>query len=173
MVAELKAFLPSMKKVVAQARRAQLEGEKLPAAQRVFSIFEPHTELIKRGRREKPVEFGHALLLCQTPEKFITDFEVFAERPADCTLTEQVIERHEKLFGQRPEVLAADKGFCPDAQKYAELEQRVDTLAIPRRMRDFADKVLSMWQSFRAGIEGDDLRLKTGISAGPLLLSRI
>jgi len=99
----------------------------------VFSIFEPHSELIKRGRREKPVEFGHALLLCQTPEKFITDFELFAERPADCTLTAEVIERHEKLFGQRPEVLAADK-------------------------------VLAMWQSFR---------LKTGVSAGPLLLSRI
>jgi IS5 family transposase len=159
-VGELKGFLPSMKKVVAQARRAQLEGEKVPAAERVFSIFEPHTELIKRGRREKPVEFGHALLLCQTPEKFITDFEVFAQRPADCTLTEQVIERHEKLFGQRPEVLAADKGFCPDAEKYAELEQRVGTLAIPRRMQDFADKVLSMWQSFRAGIEGTISGLK-------------
>jgi IS5 family transposase len=132
----------------------------VPAAERVFSIFEPHTELIKRGRREKPVEFGHALLLCQTPEKFITDFEVFAQRPADCTLTEQVIERHEKLFGQRPEVLAADKGFCPDAEKYAELEQRVGTLAIPRRMQDFADKVLSMWQSFRAGIEGTISGLK-------------
>ncbi len=159
-VAELKGFLPSMKKVVAQARRAQLEGEKVPAAERVFSIFEPHTELIKRGRREKPVEFGHVLLLCQTPEKFITDFEVFAKRPADCALTEQVIERHEKLFGQAPEVLAADKGFCPDAEKYAELEQRVGTLAIPRRMRDFADKVLSMWQSFRAGIEGTISGLK-------------
>ena len=74
---ELKRFLPSMKKVVAQARRAQVEGEKVPAAERVFSIFEPHTELIKRGRREKPVEFGHVVLLCQTPEKFITDYEVF------------------------------------------------------------------------------------------------
>ena len=48
--------------------------------------FIPHTELIKRGRREKPVEFGHSVLLCQTAEKFITDYEVFAERPADCTL---------------------------------------------------------------------------------------
>ena len=80
--------------------------ETVPAAERVFSIFEPHTELIKRGRREKPVEFGHAFLLCQTPEKFITDYEVFKQRPADCTLTAQVIERHEKLFGERPEVLA-------------------------------------------------------------------
>jgi IS5 family transposase len=157
---ELKRFLQSMKKVVSQARRSQLEGETVPASERVFSIFEPHTELIKRGRREKPVEFGHALLLCQTPEKFITDYEVFAERPADCTLTEQVIERHEKLFGERPEVLAADKGFCPDAAKYAELEQRVGTLAIPRRMRDFADKVLVLWQAFRAGIEGTISGLK-------------
>jgi IS5 family transposase len=157
---ELKRFLPSMKKVVAQARRSQLEGETVPAVERVFSLFEPHTELIKRGRREKPVEFGHAFLLCQTPEKFITDYEVFEERPADCTLTGQVIERHEKLFGERPEVLAADKGFCPDAEKYAELEQHVGTLAIPRRMQDFADKVLRMWQAFRAGIEGTISGLK-------------
>jgi len=157
---ELKRFLPSMKKVVVQARRSRLEGEKVPAHERVFSIFEPHTELIKRGRRQKPVEFGHAVLLCQTVEKFITDYEVFQERPADCTLTGQVIERHEQLFGERPEVLAADKGFCPDAEKYAALEQQVGTLAIPRRLRDFADKVLAMWQTFRAGIEGTISGLK-------------
>lgn len=157
---ELKRFLPWMKKVASQARRSQLEGQTVPAAERVFSIFEPHTELIKRGRHQKPVEFGHAVLLCQTPEKFITDYEAFAQRPADCTLTEEVIERHERLFGERPEVLAADKGFCPDAAKYAELEKLVGTLAIPRRMRDLADKVLAMWQAFRAGIEGTISGLK-------------
>jgi IS5 family transposase len=157
---ELKRFLPSMKKVTSQARRSQWEGEKVPASERVFSIFEPHTELIKRGRREKPVEFGHAVLLCQTPEKFITDYEAFAQRPADCTLTGQVIERHKKRFGKRPEVVAADKGFCPDTVKYAELESQVGTLAIPRRMKDFADKVLAMWQAFRAGIEGTISGLK-------------
>lgn len=157
---ELKRYLRPMRNVIVQARRSQLQGETVPARERVFSIFEPHTELIKRGRREKPVEFGHAMLLCQTPEKFITDYEVFAERPADCTLTGQVIERHEKLFGQRPEVLAADKGFCPDADAYAALEKQVGTLAIPRRMRDFADKMLRMWQAFRAGIEGTISGLK-------------
>ena len=136
------------------------DGEKVPAAERVYSLFEPHTELIKRGRREKPVEFGHGVLLCQTREKFITDYEAFAEHPADCTLSPLVIERHEKLFGQRPKVLAADKGFCPDAQKYAELAERVETLAIPRRMQDFADKVLRLWQAFRAGIEGTISGLK-------------
>lgn len=157
---QLRRFLPSMRKVIEQARRTQLEGQKVPATERVFSIFEPHTELIKRGRREKPVEFGHSVLLCQTAEKFITDYEVFAARPADNTLTEQVIKRHANLFGTRPGVVAADKGFCPAAAVYKKLEQRVGTLAIPRRMRDFADQVLSMWQSFRAGIEGTISGLK-------------
>jgi IS5 family transposase len=157
---ELRRYLPAMKRVVEQARRAQLEGEKVPAAERVFSIFEPHTELLKRGRAQKPVEFGHMVLLCQSREKFITDYEVYRHRRADCQLTEEVIERHEKLFGQTPEVLAADMGFCPDGEKYEELQQRVGTLAIPRRLRDLADAVLRMWRSFRAGIEGTISGLK-------------
>lgn len=158
--AELEGFLPAMATTVEQARRRVVQRETVPAAERVFSIFEPHTELIKRGRRGKPVEFGHAVLLCQTREKFISDYEVFEERPADCSLTASVIDRHEKLFGETPEVLAADKGFCPAAEEYAELKDRIDTLAIPRRMRDFADAVMSTWQAFRAGIEGTISGLK-------------
>ena len=157
---ELRAYLPAMQKVVATARRAQIEGEKVPASDRVFSLFEQHSELLKRGRREKPVEFGHKVLLCQSREKFITDYEVYEHQPADCALTESVIERHQKLFGERPEVLAADKGFCPAAAKFEELAEQVGTLAIPRRMQDFADKVLRYWQAFRAGIEGTISGLK-------------
>jgi transposase, IS5 family len=157
---ELKAYLSSMKTIVATARRAQIEGETVPASARVFSLFEEHTELIKRGRREKPVEFGHKVLLCESAEKFITDYEVYEKQHADCELTELVIERHEKLFGTRPEVVAADKGFCPSEEKYQELAEHVDTLAIPRRMQDFMDKVLAYWQAFRAGIEGTISGLK-------------
>jgi hypothetical protein len=58
-------------------------------------------------------------------------------------LTETVIDRHEDLFGQAPEVVAGDKGFCPDSQTYEQLEQRVGTLAIPRRMRDVADAMMT------------------------------
>jgi IS5 family transposase len=157
---ELKAYLPSMKTIVATARRAQIEGETVPAADRVFSLFEEHTELIKRGRREKPVEFGHKVLLCESAEKFITDYEVYEKQQPDCALTKSVIERHEKLFGTRPEIVAADKGFCPAEEKYKELAEMVDTLAIPRRMQDFMDKVLAHWQAFRAGIEGTISGLK-------------
>jgi IS5 family transposase len=157
---ELQAYLPAMKKIVATARRVQVDGEMVPASERVFSLFEQHTELIKRGRRQKPTEFGHKILLCESVEKFITDYEVYEKQEADCELTESVIDRHEKLFGKRPEVLAADKGFCPAEAKFKELADRVDTLAIPRRMRDFVDKVLAHWQAFRAGIEGTISGLK-------------
>jgi IS5 family transposase len=157
---KLNAYLPSMETVVATAQRAQIAGETVPASQRVYSLFEEHTELIKRGRREKPVEFGHKVLLCQTAEKFITDYEVYEKQLPDCNLTESVIQRHEKLFGTRPEVLAADKGFCPAEAKFKELAEQVETLAIPRRMQDFIDKVLAHWQAFRAGIEGTISGLK-------------
>jgi IS5 family transposase len=157
---ELKAYLSAMETVVATARRVQVEGETVPASERVFSIFQRHTELIKRGKRQKPVEFGHKVLLCESAEKFITDYEVYEQQQADCALTESVIERHEKLFGTRPEVVAADKGFCPAEETYRELAERVETLAIPRRMQDFMDKVLAHWQAFRAGIEGTISGLK-------------
>ena len=157
---ELRSYLSATQKVVAVARRAQMDDETVPASERVFSLFEQHTELIKRGRRAKPVEFGHKVLLCETKEKFITDYEVYEKQEADSELTESVITRHEKLFGQRPEVLAADKGFCPAEAKFKELAEQVDTLAIPKRMRDFVDKVLAHWQAFRAGIEGTISGLK-------------
>jgi IS5 family transposase len=159
-VLELRAYLPAMKTVVATARRAQLDGQTVPASDRVFSLFEPHSELIKRGRRQRPVEFGHKVLLCESAEKFITDYEVYEKQEADCDLTEPVIQRHQKLFGRRPTVLTADKGFCPTETKFAELAEQIDTLAIPRRMRDFMDKVLAHWQAFRAGIEGTISGLK-------------
>ena len=157
---ELQAYLPSMRTIAATARRANVDGETVPASDRVFSLFEPHTELIMRGRRQKPVEFGHKVLLCETAEKFITDYEVYEKQQPDPDLTQPVIERHEKLFGERPKVLAADKGFCPEKGKYEELAKLVANLAIPRRMQDFMDKVLASCQAFRAGIEGTISGLK-------------
>ena len=71
-----------------------------------------------------------------------------------------MIERHKKLFGDRPKVLVGDMGFCPAEAKYAELAQQIETLAIPQRMKDFANKALAQWQGFRAGIEGTISGLK-------------
>jgi IS5 family transposase len=147
-------YLPVMRQVANVARRRAFDGEKVPNGEKVFSIFEPHTELIMRGRRGRPIEFGHKVLLTQSKEKFITDFVVFEENVNDEELLPLVLDRHQEKYGRRPESIAADKGFCPDADAYEDLEEQVDYLGVPRRTRDFGDAMMAVWQQWRAGIEG-------------------
>lgn len=153
-------YLPVMRQVASVARRRAFDGEHVPNAEKVFSIFEAHTELIMRGRRGKPVEFGHKVLLTQSKEKFITDYVVLKENCNDDQLLPLVLERHEERFGQLPESVAADKGFCPDEDSYEEMEELVDYLGVPRRTRDFGDSMMGVWQQWRAGIEGSISCLK-------------
>jgi len=147
-------YLPVMRQVAVAARRREFDGEKVPNGEKVFSIFEPHAELIMRGRRGRPVEFGHKVLLTQTKEKLITDFVVLEENRGDEELLPMVLDRHEEKYGRRPQSIAADKGFCPDADTYEELEEQVDFLGVPRRTRDFGGAMMGIWQQWRAGIEG-------------------
>ena len=114
-----------MRQVANVARRRAFDGEKVPNSDKVFSIFEPHTELIMRGRRGRPIEFGHKLLLTQSKEKFITDYVVLEQNCSDSELLPLVIERHQQRFGSPPKSVAADMGFCPDADTYEELEEQV------------------------------------------------
>jgi IS5 family transposase len=132
----------------------------VPAKERILSLFEEHTELIKRGRRSKPVEFGHKILLGQTKEKFITQYGVMRKKQEDSELPEQIIETHLTTFGKEPEELAADKGFCGDKEAMATLRKKVKVVAIPQRLKDFTDDFFVLLQHFRAGIEGSISALK-------------
>jgi IS5 family transposase len=152
--AALADFLPSVHTVLDTAERAGLRGEKVPASERVFSIFEPHVELIKRGKRSKPVEFGHKVVLSQTREKFITNFKTLEVQKPDNDLTGPALEDHKHTFDTYPDVMAGDKGMNPCAEKRTNLEAKVRVLAIPRKLSDWADDSLVEWQGFRAGIEG-------------------
>jgi len=158
--AEIQGFLRSIGVVISTAERVWLRGETVPARERVFSLFEPHTELIKRGKSRKPVEFGHVVLLAQTREKFVSDYEVMAHRIPDPHLSATCVKNHERIFGEAPKVLAGDKGFNPNAPERAALEEKVETLAIPRRLSDWAEVIGAVWRRFRAGIEGSISVLK-------------
>jgi IS5 family transposase len=158
--AALAEKLSVMRQVAQVARRREFDGEQVPNSDKVFSIFEPHTELIKRGRRGRPVEFGHKVLLTQTKEKFITDYVVLEENCNDSKLLPMVLERHEEMYGSRPESIAADKGFCPDTETYEELEDEIDYLGVPRNTNELGDTKMGIWQQWRAGIEGSISCLK-------------
>lgn len=152
--AVLADYLPAMRQVIHVARRRAFDGEKVPNGEKVFSIFEPHTELIRRGRRDRPIEFGHKVLLTQSREKFITDVFVLEKNRGDDELLPVVFDRHERMYGRRPKTIAADMGFCPDEETYEDPKEQVDFLGVPRRTRDFGGVMMGVWQQWRAGIEG-------------------
>jgi IS5 family transposase len=146
-------FLPTMTQIV-EVALSNWKGDVVANEDKVFSLFEPHTELIQRGRRGKPIEWGHKILFSETKEKFITDYVVFEKSPSDTTLLPVVIERHEDIFGEKMKNLAADMGFRPKDDSFEDLEEEIEFLAVPKRMSDFGDVMMKMYQHFRSGIEG-------------------
>jgi len=130
-------------------------------------LFEEHTELIKRGKAGKPIEFGHKVLIAQTGEKFIHHYDVFAKRREDKELIEPTLAAHKRLFGTGPGTLAADKGFYENMEQILELEENIKTVSICKKGRRNQDEYqrestedFKDGQRFRAGCEGSISVLK-------------
>ena len=154
-------------RVIDQASRRVLDEEDVPNDEKVFSIFEPHTELLKRGKAAKPIEFGHMTQIQQVEGKFITDYEVFEKKPIEHELLEPALESHKKLFGHYPEVVAADKGYYESMEVIERLNKKVNMVSIAKkgsRTEEEAaresDPDFRCAQRFRAGVEGTISYLK-------------
>ena len=154
-------------KVVDQARRRVFGGEKVPNDEKIFSVFEPHTELLKRGKAGKPIEFGHMISIQQVEGKFITDYKVFARKPADPSLVDLALASHRKHFGDNPVEFSADKGFYESMEKLEALEADIEVVSIAKKgsrtteetLREHSEAFRSA-QKFRAGVEGSISFLK-------------
>jgi transposase, IS5 family len=83
----------------------------LPTAEKIYSIFEPHTDLIKRGKVPTPVEFGHKVFLAESANGLITQYEVLDGNPVDERHVVPSLERHKQTFGHAPELYGSDRGF--------------------------------------------------------------
>ena len=160
-VQQIDHFIGLGQRVVRQARRRVLEGERVPNEEKLFSIFEPHTELLKRGKAGKDVEFGHMIQIAQVDGKFIVDYEVFDKKPIEHQLITRTLENHKKLFGQYPDALAADKGYYESMAVVERLENKVEVVSIAkqgrRTLQETArehDPLFRLAQRFRAGVEG-------------------
>lgn len=93
-------------RVVDQARRRVIHNEQVPAGEKIYSIFEPHTCLIKRGKAGKPVEFGHKVYLAETRAGLITHYWVLDGNPSDEDHVLPWIQRHKAIFGRAPNLYA-------------------------------------------------------------------
>lgn len=131
----LSHYLPIVEKIIDQADKRVFQGVMPAADEKIYSLFEEHTELIKRGKAGKPIEFGHKILLAQTGEKFIHHYQVFLKRQEDKDLLELTLKAHVKLFGVGPDVLAADKGFYENMVQILALEEKITTVSICKKGR--------------------------------------
>lgn len=149
-------------RVLDQTRRRVLQKETVPVAEKIFSIFEPHTDCIVRGKAQKPVEFGHKVFLAESGHGLITDYKVLDGNPQDEIHVGPSLDRHKQSFGQAPEVFAGDRGFYSVANLKACRDHGVQIESIPQRgggksvEREAFEKTraFKQAQAFRAGVEG-------------------
>ena len=149
-------------RVIDQTRRRVIEGEQVPSEQKVYSIFEDHTDLIKRGKALKPVEFGHKVFLAESAQGLITDYRVLTGNPADSDHVEVSLERHQQTFQHPPDWYAGDRGFYSADNVQHCQKAAVDRVCIPQRGgKKTAEQealerspAFKKAQRFRVGIEG-------------------
>jgi IS5 family transposase len=149
-------------RVIDQARRRVLDGEQVANAEKIYSIFEPHTDLIKRGKVRTPVEFGHKVFLAESAQGLITQYEVLKGNPADELHVVPSLERHRQAFGCVPHLYGADRGFFSEQNVKSCERSGVNVACIPQRggqkapEREAYEKSapFKQGQRFRAGIEG-------------------
>jgi len=169
LAAELRTYLPAVRTIACVAERAGVHGETVATSERIFSLFEQHAELIKRGKRSKPVEFGHVIQLVQTREKFITDYTVLERRVADRELLAPAVEQHHRQFGSYPEAVTADCGFHGNPETMDGVREKVGTVAVAKNVREWSGEDFAAFRSFRAGIEGSISVLKRAFWLGRCL----
>jgi transposase, IS5 family len=149
-------------RVIDQARRRVLDGEQVPTSEKIYSIFEPHTDLIKRGKVRTPVEFGHKVFLAESAKGLITQYDVLKGNPVDEVHVAPSLRRHRRTFRRAPQVYGADRGFFSECNVAVCVHGGVATVSIPQRggsktpqRRDHErSAAFKQGQRFRAGIEG-------------------
>jgi IS5 family transposase len=97
------------------------------------SVFEPHTEIIRKGKASKPTEFGKLVEVQEAENQIITDYQVFAERPIGRQLLVPAVEEHQRRFGRVPRLVAADAGFYSQGNEKKVQEMGVRWVAVPNR----------------------------------------
>ena len=149
-----------VRQVVKQTKARVFEGlTQLPG--KIVSLFEPHTEIIRKGKASKPTEFGKLVQLQEAENQIITHYEVFDARPSDRDLLLGAVEVHQRKLGRLPQVVTADAGYYSLAQERAVQDKGVKWVAVPNRSTRSSERKQmekSRWfqkaQRWRTGCEG-------------------
>jgi len=149
-----------VRQVIRQTKARVFEGI-TQSADKIVSLFEPHTEIVRKGKASKPTEFGKLVQIQEAENQIVTHYEVFGHRPSDRELLTAAVEAHERKLKRVPRLVAADAGFWSQKQEQAVREKGVRWISVPNRATKSADRKQlerSRWfkkaQAWRTGCEG-------------------
>jgi len=157
---QLDEMIPRVQQVLRQTRERVLRGN-TKADGKLLSVFETHTEVIRKGKAHKPNEFGKLVLIQEAENQIVTHYQVCDQRPADSTLLEGCLEQHVEQFGRAPQRVAADPGFFSAANESKAEQMGVNRVSIPshdtkspaRKQRQ-KQRWFKKLQKWRTGCEG-------------------
>jgi len=153
---KMEHYLGLLSQVICQTEEVLKGNTHIP--NRVVSIFDPEARPIKKGKLDKPVEFGRKLCLTETEERIITSYELYNGNPSDTELLPQAVEDHTAKTGKVPWAVATDAGFGSANNRDILTQMGVKRVCLPLRGRKNDPVVKQRWykklQRFRAGAEG-------------------
>ena len=157
---EIDEKVPLIKQVMKQTRERIFRGN-THSKGKIVSIFEPQTEIIRKGKAGKPTEFGKMVKVQEAENQLITDYEVYAQRPNDSDLLIPSIDRHQELLGRVPNLVAADAGFYSGRNEVDAKAKGVKRVSVPNRStksparkREQRKRWFRDGQKWRSGCEG-------------------
>ena len=158
---QLDHYLSMSAVAIDQCERRLLKREKVPASEKILSIFEEHTDIIKRGKSQSPTEFGHKVLISTAKSGLITQYQVFRGNPDDAYMIPDILTMHQKQYGHAPDKLCGDRRFFSLDNEQLAYQEGVKKVSICKpgyRSKDRKQIEKERWfktlQRFRAGIEG-------------------
>jgi transposase, IS5 family len=157
---ELGVMSDRVRQVVKQARARIFDGvTQLPG--KIVSLFEPHSEIIRKGKASKPTEFGKLVQVAEAENQIVTHYDVFDQRPSDRELLTEAVAEHCRRLGRVPHLVTADAGYYAQRHEQAVEEMGVKRIAVPNRNTRSAERKAvekSRWfrkaQAWRTGCEG-------------------
>jgi IS5 family transposase len=126
----LRELRPIVHRVLEQTRARVLGGD-IHVADKVASIFEPHTAVIRKGKKAKPTAFGNLITIQEAEHQIVAAYAIEDGRPADRTLWVPALERHQQIFGHAPFLATADRGFFSAANEQAATTRGVRRIVLP------------------------------------------
>lgn len=168
LILEIESFIPMCKKVFSQTKRFQIEKEKVLNSEKVFSIYEPHTDIIVKGSRD--IKFGHKIDLTGGKSNLILDCVILKGNVADSKLFQPAVNRIEKNYNRTPVSICTDGGYaCGENLEFARDDKGIKNIVFNKIVGSMTNVTTSKnmetrLKKWRSGIEAVISNLKRGFN---------